>query len=82
MVSVSQIMLVEKAVHHLLPGEATYSEPHHAWLVGCPGCGGIANLAGHTVTYDEDAKTLTAAPSILCGCGAHYVVEHNQIRWC
>jgi len=79
----TQITIVEKEVLKLLPGEATYSELHHAWLVGCPSddCG-VGNLAGHTVTYDEQAKLLTVSPSILCGCGAHYFIERNQIRWC
>ncbi len=81
-----RIMLVEKEVHMLAPGEATYSKMHHAWLVGCPGGhpgdSGIANLAGHDVIYDEQAKLLTVSPSILCDCGAHYFIERNQIRWC
>lgn len=79
----TQIMLVEKEVHKLLPGEATYSEMHHAWLVGCPLTKhDINNLANHDVTYDDQTKMLTVSPSILCGCGAHYFIEHNQIRWC
>ncbi len=78
----TQITLVEKEVHKLLSGEATYSEMHHAWLLGCPSSDcGVGNLAGHDVTYDEVAKQLTVSPSILCGCGAHYFVKQNQIQW-
>ena len=65
-----------------------YSELHQAWLVGCPNpkCSrdpilhGIANLACHEVT--ESNGVLTVSPSILCGCGAHYFIEQNKIRWC
>lgn len=80
---VTHITLVDKAVHTLLPGEATYEKSAHAWYIGCPSdnCG-QGNLGGHTVTYDGQAKLLSVSPSILCGCGAHYFVEHNQIRWC
>lgn len=82
----THITLVEKPAHTLLSGEATYSEMHHGWLVGCPSNDGseghINNLASHDVTYDEQAKLLTVSPSILCGCGAHYFIECNQIRWC
>lgn len=78
-----QITLVEKEAHKLLPGEALYSELHHAWLIGCPMTeGDINNLAAHDVTHDERAGTLTVSPSILCGCGAHYFIEQNEIRWC
>ena len=79
----TQITLVEKEVHKLLPGEATYASKHQTWFIGCPSddCG-VGNLAGHDVAYDEQAKLLTVSPSILCGCGAHYFVERNQIRWC
>ena len=82
---ITQVTIVDKEVHKLLPGEATYSQMHHGWLVGCPSnsgnAGDINNLAGHHVAYDEVAKALTVWPSILCGCGAHYFIEHNQIRW-
>ena len=78
----THITLVEKEAHTLLPGEATYSELHHAWLLGCPsGNECIGNLAGHKVAYDRYEETLSASPSVLCGCGAHYFIEHNQIRW-
>ncbi len=79
----TQISIVEKAIHKLLPAEATYSTERQAWFVGCPGenCG-IGNLANHEATYDETTKQLTVSPSILCGCGAHYFIERNQIRWC
>jgi hypothetical protein len=83
----TQVTLVEKEPHKLLQGEMMYSELHHAWLVGCPNpkCShdsilhGIANLRGHTVIKSTD---ITVSPSVLCGCGAHYFIEHNQIRWC
>jgi hypothetical protein len=79
----TQVTLVEKEIHNLLPGEATYNEGRQAWFIGCPSpdCG-IGNLADHSVTYDEATRLLTVSPSILCGCGAHYFVENNQIRWC
>jgi hypothetical protein len=78
-----QVMLVEKPIHTLLPGEVTRDKSNQAWFIGCPsGEGCFGNLAGHDVTYDEQAKLLTVSPSILCGCGAHYFIERNQIRWC
>lgn len=79
----TQITVVSKGVHQLLPGEASYIKEHHTWYLGCPAphCG-VANLANHDVTYDEQSHLLTVSPSILCGCGAHYFIEHNQIRWC
>ncbi len=78
----TQIALVEKEVHKLLPGEVTYASRHQTWFIGCPSddCG-VGSLAGHEVTYDEQAKLLTVSPSILCGCGAHYFVVGNRIRW-
>jgi hypothetical protein len=78
----TQVTIVEKSVHELLPAEATYEQASQTWYMGCPAedCG-VANLSGHHVSYDEEAKSLTVSPSILCGCGAHYFVEQNQIRW-
>lgn len=78
------VSIVEKPVHLLLAGEATYDERGQAWYIGCPSLddsNGINNLGGHTVRYDEQAKLLTVMPSILCGCGAHYYIEANRIRW-
>lgn len=77
----TQFTIVEKEPHMLLASEATYSTLHKAWVMGCPVCSGLGTLAGHDVTYDEGRGLLTASPSILCGCGAHYFIEHNQIRW-
>lgn len=78
----SQIMIVEKSVHKLSPGEATFEQASQTWYIGCPGGHrGAGSLAGHDVTYDEVAQLLTVSPSILCGCGAHYFIERNQIRW-
>lgn len=80
---ITQITIVEKSVHELLPGEATHEIATGNWYLGCPGeqCG-VSNLGGHTVTYNEQAKVLTVSPSILCyGCGSHYFVEQNKIRW-
>lgn len=78
----THITLVEKGVHQLLPGEVTFEQASQAWYIGCPGGHeGAGNLAGHQITFDEQAKELTVSPSILCHwCGAHYFVEHNQIR--
>lgn len=79
----TEITLVEKPVHKLLPGEVTHDTDTQNWYIGCPseGCG-IGNLGAHEVSYDEAEKLLTVSPSILChGCGAHYFVEHNAIRW-
>lgn len=87
MEKLTHITLVEKPSHKLLPGEATrnnvtYNSDRKDWLVGCPsGNGCIANLMGHSSTYDQANGLLTISPSILCGCGAHYFIEHNQIRW-
>jgi hypothetical protein len=79
----TQITVVDKPTHKLLPGEAYYNTERQTWFVGCPSenCG-IGNLANHQATYDEASKQLTISPSILCGCGAHYFIENNQIRWC
>ncbi len=78
----TKISIVEKLPHTLLPTEVTYDKQSQTWFIGCPGCRGLGTLAGHDVTYEETAKELTVSPSILCGCGAHYFVERNQIRWC
>ena len=77
----TQVTIVEKPVHKLEPGEAAYDNRCDGWFIGCPGlCSGKGNLTGHTVVYMD--KMLTVSPSILCGCGAHYFIERNQIRWC
>lgn len=80
----TKITIVDKAVHLLLPGEATFYELNHTWYVGCPGeaCHGIANLANHLVMHDKTTTYMSVTPSILCGCGAHYFIEQNKIRWC
>ena len=79
----TQITIVEKPIHQLLPGEVTFEHASCAWYIGCPAATheGAGNLSGHQTAYDEQAKVLTVSPSILCGCGAHYFVEHNKIRW-
>jgi len=81
----TQVTIVKKELHKLLSGEMThhtknYYTQNHSWYLGCPGCDGVANLGNHTVT--ESDTGITVSPSILCGCGAHYFVENNQIRWC
>lgn len=78
----THITLVEKGVHELQPGEMTLYPVNHCWYIGCPGpnCGGKGNLGNHTVA--QNGSDITVSPSILCGCGAHYFVERNQIRWC
>jgi Family of unknown function (DUF6527) len=76
-----QVTVTEKQeIHKLLPGEMTLYALNQCWYIGCPSenCG-VGNLGGHMVTQDEQGITVT--PSILCGCGAHYFVERNQIRW-
>jgi hypothetical protein len=77
---------MDKEIHKLLPGEVSFDKRSQAWFIGCPSNSGIdgdiGNLAAHDVTYDDAAKVITVSPSILCSCGAHYFVEHNQIRWC
>lgn len=67
-------------------GRPFASEPGH-WHIACPVCGGGNGLASHQVIQHEDG-TLTIRPSVLCHssntlgpCSAHYLVEHNQIRW-
>jgi len=78
----TQITIVDKEIHKLSPGEATYDEGNKIWFLGCPSenCG-VNNLASHQIVYDEQTNLLTVSPSILCGCGAHYFVEHNKIKW-
>lgn len=77
----THITIVEKGVHELQPGEMTLYPVNHCWYIGCPNfdCGGAGFLREHTVT--QNGSDLTVSPSILCGCGAHYFVEHNQIRY-
>lgn len=76
------ITIVEKEPHKLSRGEITLYQMvlDRHWFLGCPGCEGVANLGGHDVTGSNG--TITVAPSILCGCGAHYFIEQNKIRWC
>ena len=76
----TQVTIVDKAIHELQPAEMTYSVERQAWFIGCPSedCG-VGNLAAHEVTEQDDV--ITVSPSILCGCGAHYFVEQNKIRW-
>jgi len=80
MSKMTQIAIVEKEPHELLPGEMTLYTPDHHWYIGCPECHGLGALADHTVTDSNGIVTVT--PSILCGCGAHYFIERSQIRWC
>ncbi len=79
-----QVTIVEKPIHKLLPGEVTFEQASHAWYIGCPSAThkGAGSLAGHQTTFDEQAELLTVSPSILCGCGAHYFIVQNRIRWC
>lgn len=76
----TQITIVDKAISVLQPGEITFNALRQCWFIGCPGCTGAGNLAGHTTTVT--GGLITVSPSILCGCGAHYFVERNTIRWC
>lgn len=77
----TQVTITAKGVHELQPGEMTRHALYHHWYIGCPASGcGVSNLSGHTVT--QNGMDITVSPSILCGCGAHYFVEHNKIRWC
>ena len=80
----THITIVKKEPHKLLPGEVTWhaqvSQRLGCWYIGCPKCHGLGNLGGHTVV--ERDTGITVSPSILCGCGAHYFIEQNKIRWC
>jgi hypothetical protein len=80
----TQVTVVTKSVHTLRAGEMTHetrADQSQCWYIGCPQCSpGVGNLGFHTVTEDEQG--ITVSPSILCGCGAHYFIERNQIRWC
>ena len=76
----TEITVVDKGVHELQQGEMTLYSINHCWYIGCPGCKGFGNLGNHTVT--ESNGIITVSPSILCGCGAHYFIEDNKIRWC
>ena len=78
----TQVTITNKQeIHKLLPGEMTFYALNQCWYVGCPSdnCG-VGNLGGHTVT--ESNGLITVSPSILCGCGAHYFIVNNEIRWC
>lgn len=70
----------DKDLISLAPGEMTSAPSRYSWFICCPQCKGCGNLGGHTIQKHEDG-TLTVSPSILCGCGAHYFVERNRIRW-
>ena len=76
----TQVTLVDKDILELLPGEMTCDASRKYWFIGCPKCPGPGSLEKHTVT--EINGIITVSPSILCGCGAHYFVEQNRIRWC
>lgn len=76
----TQITIVDKAIHELCPGEIVWQATRRCWFIGCPGCTGAGNLAGHTTTVT--GGFITVSPSILCGCGAHYFVRQNKIEWC
>jgi len=80
MSKLTEITVVDKGVHELQQGEMTLYAVNHRWYIGCPGCHGAGNLGNHEVT--ESNGVITVSPSILCGCGAHYFVEQNKIRWC
>lgn len=77
----THVTIVEKGVHELQPGEMTTHPDNQCWYIGCLGSDcGPGNLCGHTVTKSD--TDITVSPSIVClRCGAHYFVEHNQIRW-
>lgn len=84
----TQITMVSKEPYELLPGEMAYHAESRFWYIGCPNpqCSpdpilrGVGTLVDHTVT--ESSGIITVSPSILCGCGAHYFIEQNKIRWC
>lgn len=77
----TQVTIIDKEIHELARGEMTYNAERQSWFIGCPAAEcGIGNLGGHTVT--ESNGLVTVSPSIFCGCGAHYFVEDNKIRWC
>lgn len=84
----TEITVVDKEPHKLLSGEMARFAKNQYWYIGCPNpeCSkdpvlhGVSNIGGHTVTKSNGV--ITVWPSILCGCGAHYFIEHNQIRWC
>jgi hypothetical protein len=81
----TQITLVEKDILDLLPGEMTCDTKRQYWFIGCPLCtepGGLAHGSVHPVhTVTEQDGFVTISPSIRCKCGAHYFIEHNQIKW-
>jgi len=82
MPEVTHVILTDKAIHKLLPGEMVRDAKNQCWYIGCPGwCDGVGNLGGHTVT--EDSTGITVSPSILCHyCSTHYFIENNNIRRC
>lgn len=77
----THITFVKKEIHELQHGEIAQRDGYSDWwFLGCPSCDGVDNLGDHHVTQNEQG--ITVSPSILCGCGAHYFVEQNKIRWC
>lgn len=48
------------------------------WEMSCPYCGHVSVL-DHTVTVDADGG-VTIQPSVICECGAHFVVENGEAR--
>ena len=77
----THVTIVDKDILDLLPGEMTSDANKKYWFLGCPLCKEPGALAGHGIVVQPDTDDITVSPSILCKCGAHYYVEHNQIRW-
>ncbi len=77
----TQVTLAEKDILELLPGEMTGDASRKYWFIGCPLCKEPGALAGHGIVVMPENGSITVSPSILCKCGAHYFIEHNQIRW-
>lgn len=61
-----------------LPGAVIRDESGNFWT-RCPQCLEASPLY-HQVTYHED-HTVTVVPSIVCGCGAHFLIERSVVRF-
>lgn len=59
------------------PGVVIHGDDGNEWT-RCPECLTSSPL-DHDVTRHDDG-TVTVAPSVMCGCGAHFMIERSVVR--